>query len=292
MTGEAEGPTGGTVVGVDASAGAQVALDWALARADRLGPVRPVMSWEYPAAAFAPAPIGWPVAPAEEMQAATEIALDSVLSGYEDLVGEVVEGRPGAVLVERSEDADLVVVGSRGHGGFRSALLGSVSSTVASHAECPVAIIPHDREVGLPEQERIVVGIDGSANAASALRWALDYARPGDEVVALGCWDIPVMTGYEAFVVDGDEIEASMRRVLDEEVDAAESVDGAAGRITRLVRRGDPRSVLRDEAARADLLVLGSRGHTGVAELLLGSTTSALVHKPLCPVVVVPTPQD
>jgi nucleotide-binding universal stress UspA family protein len=280
--------TGGTVVAVDASQGAQVALGWAVARADRLAPLRPVMAWEYPAQAFAPPPIGWPVAPAEEMQAASETALEAILSPYEDLQGVVVEGRAAAVFEELSHDADLVVVGSRGHGGFRSAILGSVSSSVANHAACPVAIIPHEREGNLRTSERIVVGIDGSVNAATALKWALAHARPGDEVVGVGCWDIPVMTGYEAFVVDGDEIEASMKRVLDEEVDAAEAELGTPGRVTRLVRRGDPRSVLRDEAAESDLLVLGSRGHSGLAELLLGSTTSALVHKPVCPLVVVP----
>ena len=184
MQSEAGEHTGGTIVAVDASEGAQVALRWAAARADRLGPLRPVMTWEYPAQAFAPPPIGWPVAPAEEMQAATEIALETILDGT-GLRGEVFEGRPAGVIVELSTGVDLVVVGSRGHGGFRSALLGSVSAAVANHAHCPVAIVPHEHSGEVRDPERIVVGIDGSANAALALRWALGYARPSDLVVGV-----------------------------------------------------------------------------------------------------------
>jgi nucleotide-binding universal stress UspA family protein len=57
----------------------------------------------------------------------------------------VIQGAPAAVLVEESQDADLLVVGSRGHGGFAQLLLGSVSQQCAQHSECPVVIVHAER---------------------------------------------------------------------------------------------------------------------------------------------------
>ena len=65
--------------------------------------------------------------------------------GGVDIERRVVVGAPGAVLVAESREADLLVVGSRGHGGFAGLLLGSVSQQCAHHAACPVVIVPHTR---------------------------------------------------------------------------------------------------------------------------------------------------
>ena len=61
-----------------------------------------------------------------------------------DVRGELVEGPPASGLLEAARDADLLVVGSRGHGGFASLLLGSVSQQVSHHAPCPVVIVPEE----------------------------------------------------------------------------------------------------------------------------------------------------
>ena len=58
-----------------------------------------------------------------------------------DVRTSVEEGNPAQVLIERSKEADLIVLGSRGHGGFKGMLLGSVSQHLVAHAECPVVVV-------------------------------------------------------------------------------------------------------------------------------------------------------
>jgi len=138
------------VVGVDHSAGAKAALRFALDEARfRQARLRAVHAWQfgYVGAGF----IGgsYPVLGGEldELRGAAEAALDATLreaipdAGEVEIERRVVEGAPGAVLVEESRGADLLVVGSRGHGGFAGLLLGSVSQQCAHHAECPVVIV-------------------------------------------------------------------------------------------------------------------------------------------------------
>ena len=91
---------------------------------------------------------------------------------------QVVEGQAAHVLVDAAASADALIVGQRGSGELRHHRLGSVSRYCATHAGAPVVVVPpgwtsrRDRQSG----ERIVVGFDGSENAASALHWALDFA--------------------------------------------------------------------------------------------------------------------
>ena len=152
-----EQATGVIVVGVDASVGAKVALAFALAEARlREATLHAVSAWQFPhwsASGFEGA------SPAlgcthEEFRAAAEAALDAALREMgPDLDGVVIErraleGPAAAVLVEEARRADLLVVGSRGHGGFAGLLLGSVSQQCAHHASCPVVIVPTPPEIG------------------------------------------------------------------------------------------------------------------------------------------------
>lgn len=145
---------GTIVVGVDHSEGAKAALRFALAEAQmRQARVRAVHVWQFGYvdarglegfAASSGVELG-------ELHRAAEAALDATLAeavpegGAEDVERRVVEGSPAQVLVEESRDAELLVVGSRGHGGFAGLLLGSVGQQCAQHAACPVVIIPHER---------------------------------------------------------------------------------------------------------------------------------------------------
>lgn len=147
------------VVGVDGSAGSQAALRWALDDLGRRGGGRlhVVHAWEYPIAALAPSPVGTVVPPTDEMQSAAEEALDVILreAGLDsalpegvELVRVVREGAPAGVLldVSRDVDADLVVVGARGRGGFVGLLLGSVATQVVNHARVPTVVVPPDSD--------------------------------------------------------------------------------------------------------------------------------------------------
>jgi nucleotide-binding universal stress UspA family protein len=139
-------------VGVDGSPGSIAALRWAAAEAKRRGDttVRAVHVWEYPYAALAPSPIGTAVPPVEMMQEAATEALATCLAEAElpdDVPIEriVREGAPAKVLLDEAADADLLVVGSRGHGGFAGLLLGSVATQVVHHAKIPTVVVPPER---------------------------------------------------------------------------------------------------------------------------------------------------
>jgi len=135
------------VAGVDGSEHARDALRWAAHIAQAVGArVEAVIAWEYPAA------LGWSVVPddwdpAEDMrkvlqETVTDVFGDQPPAGLQQLVHE---GGAARVLIEACEGATMLVVGSRGHGGFSGLLLGSVSANVAEHAPCPVLIIHGDQ---------------------------------------------------------------------------------------------------------------------------------------------------
>jgi nucleotide-binding universal stress UspA family protein len=137
---------------------------------------------------------------------------------------------------------------------------------------------------------RIVVGVDGSPSSRGALRWAVRQARlTGGTVDAVIAWQIPARLGGYGLgpmvTVDGTGSEDSAKQTLAE---AISNVVGPGDR--RLVRsqvvHGIPAQVLLDASADADLLVVGSRGHGGFADILLGSVSQHCLHLVHCPVVV------
>jgi nucleotide-binding universal stress UspA family protein len=136
-------------------------------------------------------------------------------------------------------------------------------------------------------QHRIVVGVDGSVPSKAALAWAITQARlTGAAVEAVIAWEFPTMVGYPMLVSDvdwEDQADQVIRNAVDDVTgDGAESV-----KITNRVIQGNAAQVLLDESAGADLLVVGSRGHGGFVEALLGSTGQHCVQHATCPVVVI-----
>jgi nucleotide-binding universal stress UspA family protein len=138
------------VVGVDHSVGAKEALRFALDEARlRQATLRAVHAWQFGYVGATGMEGLLPAVGGElrDFRDAAEAELDATLreaipeAGDVKVERRVVEGAPAAVLVEESRDADLLVVGSRGHGGFAQLLLGSVSQQCAHHAECPVVIV-------------------------------------------------------------------------------------------------------------------------------------------------------
>ena len=138
------------VVGVDSSDGAKAALRFALEEAKlRQATLRVVHTWQFGYVGVKGIEGFSPVIGADlgDLRRTAEVALDAVLyevapnSDGVAIERRVSEGAPATVLVDESRQADLLVVGSRGHGGFAGLLLGSVSQQCAHHAACPVAIV-------------------------------------------------------------------------------------------------------------------------------------------------------
>ena len=139
---------------------------------------------------------------------------------------------------------------------------------------------------------RVVVGVDGSAHARQALRFALaEAALRGARVVVVGSWAVPPLaaTGVgmiPAFDLLRAELGDSASEVLAREL--AEVPDAAAGvEVEQHVAQGDAAGVLVEAAAGAELLVVGSRGRGGVTGTVLGSVSRACLHHAPCPVAVV-----
>ena len=135
------------VVGVDASEPSKDALRWAAGQAKLTGGhLHIVMAWAIPSMGYwAPIPQGLDLA--KEAATALQSTIDEVLGSAPEVSfsSEVLEGHPALVLLEQAKDADLLVVGSRGHGEFTGMLIGSVSEHCVTHADCPVVVVrtPH-----------------------------------------------------------------------------------------------------------------------------------------------------
>lgn len=132
------------VVGVDGSAAAIDALKWAQRQASLTGAVveavlawqHPMMSGGYPLAAE----VDWP----SNAQTVLDLAVEEALGAEAaDVSRTTIEGHPAKALIDAAKGAALLVVGSRGYGGFTGMLLGSVSEHVAAHASCPVLVVRH-----------------------------------------------------------------------------------------------------------------------------------------------------
>jgi nucleotide-binding universal stress UspA family protein len=138
---------------------------------------------------------------------------------------------------------------------------------------------------------RIVVGIDGSEPAKAALAWAVRQAGlTGATVEAVIAWHYPIALGgspYAPIGVTDTDFAAAAGRVLSTSI--SETVDPASRvKVSSTVGEGNPARMLIDAAQGADLLVVGSRGHGGFAEALLGSVSQHCVHHAPCPVVIIP----
>jgi nucleotide-binding universal stress UspA family protein len=144
----ADGQTGRIVAGTDGSPGSLHALSWAGREARlRSATLEVVVAWTYPTPVFL-----WPAAPdmpeVETLQNEAREVVERALAKVADEVTgvsverSVVEGFAAEVLLQRAREADLLVLGSRGLGGFRGLLLGSVSQQCALHSTCPVVVVP------------------------------------------------------------------------------------------------------------------------------------------------------
>jgi nucleotide-binding universal stress UspA family protein len=132
------------VTGIDGSNSSTEALEWAARQAHLTGAsLEVITTWDWPPSLGWSVPIPEDYDPAADARAVLESALEPIRQAYPDLNVEAraEEGHPAPALVAASQDADLLVVGSRGRGAFAGMLLGSVSEHCVTHAHCPVTVV-------------------------------------------------------------------------------------------------------------------------------------------------------
>jgi nucleotide-binding universal stress UspA family protein len=191
--------------------------------------------------------------------------------------------------MQMRHDIDLIIVGSRGLTEFRPFLLGSVSRRVVMHAPCSVLVVKKP----LNGLNRIVVATDGSKDARGAVEFLLRLPLSKEVTVTLVSVvpPLPIETGHESESLAGvleqvrEPLEAEARAVA---ARAAQRVREAGFQAAVVVSHGHigHRIVELAESTQADLVVVGSRGLTGMTRYLMGSVSDAVVKYAACPVLV------
>ena len=284
------------VVGVDGSAASTGAVAYAANTAATRGvPLLLVTTYTVPAAMFAegmipPQPVydelekeGLPIV---EQAKATAL---KVAPGIE-VSYAIAEGNPAQVLIDYSRKVKMIVLGSRGLGGIKGMVLGSVSAAVASHAFCPVVVTREDTD-DLDRSGPVVVGIDGSEVSAKATEWAFAEASARDTtLITVHTWMDPQVQAAAAGISlteeDWKQLEEQQLETLSERLSGF-SDRYPEVRVERFVTRDRAVRALVEQAENAQLVVVGSHGRGGFTGMVLGSTSRALLQAAPCPVMVV-----
>ncbi|BBY20279.1 universal stress protein [Mycobacterium stomatepiae] len=283
----------GIVVGVDGSAASNAAVVWA-ARDAALRNVSLTLVHMFetfvPTFPQVPMPSGvalWQLDDGRQaLEQAVKMARDVVQADRKVAITSEVKPSPAVpTLVEMSDDAEMIVVGSTGRGAVERVLLGSVSSAVVRGAKCPVAVIRPDAPTPpLGDHAPVLVGIDGSpaSEAATAIAFG-ETSRRGVELVALHAWsDIEFfeLPGYDWTAV-GAEAERNLAECLAGWQERFPDVS-----VRRRLVRDRPARQLIEQSEAAQLVVLGSHGRGSLSGVMLGSVSNAVVHSISTPVIV------
>lgn len=279
------------LVGVDGTRENEVALRWAADEAVSRGIGLHLVYVNPPPPLYAAGidGYGYATGPAETAAAAETVltaARDLILAGsgsQPELSTVVVDGHPGAVLVEASAQAALVVVGSRRRGAVGSFLLGSTGAAVATRAACPAVIVRAPD--GLPPgQERVVAGVDLSPLSAAVLAYAFDHAhRHALRLRAVLCWNLAASLLNEGVAHDGW---SGGRQMLADELSGwREKYPDVV--VERAILPSYPSVGLLAEARDSRLLVVGAQNRHPRVATLVGSVTQSVLHHATGPVAVV-----
>jgi len=281
---------GRVVVGVDASRHAARAADWAAAEAaERGATLYLVYAFDLDPGSALIGPVGEPAKdPARAARlralARTECRVRAAHPAL-PVVTELVHCGPAAALVDASRSADLLVVGTRGRGGFAGLMLGSVSLRVVAHSHCPVVVLRSPEHQAAPGGE-IVLGME-LGESRDAVWFAFETAaRAGAGVSAVHAW-APYPGHAQAYISDtdiiarhaADDMSAAMKAVREE-------YPHVPVRIT--VTRGHPAAVLVDASGDARLTVVGAHRHHGPLSLGVGPIIQGLLAHTESAVAVVP----
>ncbi|MFB7028889.1 MULTISPECIES: universal stress protein [unclassified Streptomyces] len=283
------------VAGVDGSPESLAAADWAAREALHRGlPLRLAHAWRWE-------PLDLPLVQDPEAQGR---AAHAVLREAEaeiarrhpglELSAEVLPDTPVAALLGTEERAEMLVIGSRGHGPVAGFLLGSYGQQIIAAATRPVvAVRSRDGEGAEPPAGSVLVGqLGGPEDSAAALGFAFATAAArGASVRAVRAWSLPALYAYSpASMRLADEAgglvpyeEKALREALDPWRERYPEV-----RVEEHVELGSAGQVLLSQSGAAQLLVVGRRAKRGAVGPRIGSVAHAALHLAPCPVAVVP----
>lgn len=279
--------------GVDGSEESLAALDWAAREAVRRGlPLRVVHAWRYAeqlATADRSTQQGW-------VSDGVREAVRVVAERHPQLAPavDVVEGEPVHALVRAAAEAEMLVLGSRGHGAVVGFLLGSVGRQVIAETARPVVLVrAGDRPAAEAAGRDVVVGQHGDGDdSAATLRFAFETAAArGATVRAVRAWTLPPVFAYSPgslkLLDDADGLEPYEKQALSEALRPWRERFPDV-RVAEQVEMGSAGQVLLEAAGRAQLVVVGRRAHRTAVGARIGSVAHGVLHHAECPVAVVP----
>ena len=289
------------VVGIDGGAPSMLALAWAAAEADlRAVPLRIVhgrsLHSVVPSSRMAGAPElyvpdDWAANAERDLADARDRATEQAPGIEITMASEPVD--PGQLLVELSNSAELVVVGSRWLGGFAGLLLGSVSLYVAAHARSPVVVVRAEPgSLRGPEQPpEILLGLDCQSPATAAVEFAFaEASRRGIHLRAVHAWTHPSPAGLAELARTDVSLDAAAEQQAGL---LAEALAGWQEKYPDVhlhadTRQDSPSRILTALSGQADLLVVGAHHRVRRIGMALGVVNHAVLHHALCPVALVP----
>ena len=276
------------VVGVDGSAESDAALRWAALEAQRHGARLTALHASEPGQHGIHTPLE--DAYQQDLQRIAQAIVDSAVTEVRSVAptvrawGETTSGSAAEGLIRATHTGAMVVVGSRGRGGFAGLLLGSVSQHVATHATGPVVIV---RDGASRADGPIVVGVDeGDVALAAAFEEAALWAA---RIVVLHAY-LPAVRTWGLDLPPEPEDEQARRTTESDRLAAIVAPwrdKFPAVPVEVVAVEGQAAARLVDASATAQLVVVGSRGRGGFAGLLLGSVGLHLLHHAGCPVLIV-----
>jgi nucleotide-binding universal stress UspA family protein len=225
--------------------------------------------------------------------------LEEEVKKIENVGGTVAQShlrRGGAAeeVIELAEELEtgLIVLGSRGRGRIRRALMGSVSDSVVRHAHCPVLVVRW-KPVTFPA--KILLATDGSEEAALAAQSAADLAaRTGSELhlthVGTALSHVQYSLGAEVGPLPAgpqELLDKEAKEVLEAQLERMREAGASVTEAHLMSGRADEEIIVRAEQVGADIVVVGSRGLGGVRRALMGSVSDSVVRHAHCPVLVV-----
>ncbi|MGH3117418.1 MAG: universal stress protein [Nocardioidaceae bacterium] len=276
--------TGPIVVGFDGSADSERALDWAITAAkQRKSPLHLISVLDFKTPGWLPERVEEARRRAEE-----QLSADGDIPARVPVSVTTPEEDPATfALLQRVSDAQLVVLGARGHGALSGLLIGSMSQHLSRHAECPVVVVREQHDV---KANRIVLGFDDSPGSQRAAEFAFETASlSAAPLTVIHGWRYSSAGSAGLFVPIAPDIaeeidsqRAAMRKALSEWPHKYPDVEFTLEAIPL-----HPTRTLADASEHAALVVVGSRGRGAFKGMLLGSVSQGLLHHAACTVAIV-----